>query len=55
MKKLYYAVPKEEIEVVKKNCLSNENYKDIFDLIGNCYPWHSSWMMFSIGGEPNYK
>ena len=52
--KLYYAVPKEEVEVVKKNCLSNENYRDIFDLIGNCYPWHSSWMMFSIGGEPNY-
>ena len=52
--KLYYAVPKEEVEVVKKNCLSNENYKDIFDFISNCYPWHSAWMFNSIGGEPNY-
>ena len=52
--KLYYAVPKDEVEVVKKNCFSNDSYKDIFELIGNCYPWHSSWMVHSIGGEPNY-
>jgi hypothetical protein len=48
------AIPKEEVEVVKKNCFSNDIYKDIFELIGNCYPWHSSWMVNSIGGEPNY-
>ena len=48
------AIPKEEVEVVKKNCFSNNIYKDIFELIGNCYPWHSSWMINSIGGEPNY-
>ena len=51
---IYYALPKEEIEIVKKNCLSNDSYKDIFELIGNCYPWHSSWMIRSIGGEPKY-
>ena len=52
--KLYYAVPKDEVEVVKKNCFSYDSYKDIFEFIGNCYPWHSSWMVHSIGGEPNY-
>lgn len=52
--KLYHAVPKDEVKVVKKNCFSNDSYKDIFELIGNCYPWHSSWMVHSIGGEPNY-
>ena len=51
---IYYALPKEEIEIVKKNCLSNDSYKDIFELIGNCYPWHSSWMINSIEGEPKY-
>ena len=48
------AIPNEEVEIVKRNCFSNNSYKDIFDLISNCYPWHSSWMVNSIGGEPNY-
>ena len=52
--KLYYVVPKEELEAVKKNCFSNDSYEDIIEFIGSCYPWHSSWMVHSIGGEPNY-
>ena len=50
----YHVVPKEELEAVKKNCFSNDSYEDIIEFIGSCYPWHSSWMVHSIGGEPNY-
>ena len=52
--KLYHVVPKEELEAVKKNCFSNDSYEDIIEFIGSCYPWHSSWMAHSIGGEPIY-
>ena len=52
--KLYYVIPKEELEAVKKNCFSNDSYEDIIEFIGSCYPWHSSWMAHSIGGEPIY-
>ena len=52
--KLHYVIPKEELEAVKKNCFSNDSYEDIIEFIGSCYPWHSSWMAHSIGGEPNY-
>jgi len=44
----YHVVPKEELEAVKKNCFSNDSYEDIIEFIGNCYPWHSTWMINSI-------
>ena len=37
----------EEIKNIKKNCLSKNNYKDIFELVKNCYFWHSSWVIES--------
>ena len=49
-----YIIPEKEVQFIKKNCLNKSNYKDVFDLIANCYPWHSSWMVNSITGELNF-
>jgi len=41
-------IPEREIQLVKENCLKNSSYEDVFDLIANCYPYHSAWMFNSI-------
>ena len=41
-------IPESEIRFVKENCLKNSSYEDTFDLIANCYPYHSAWMFNSI-------
>jgi len=43
-----YKIPEKEIQIVKENCLKNLGYKDVFDLVANCYPYHSTWMFNSI-------
>ena len=41
----------EEFKIIKKNCFNQKNYKNIFELVTYCYPWHSSWIINSITGN----
>ena len=43
----------EEIKNIKKNCLSKNNYNNIYELVRNCYFWHSSWVhsSWAIGSK----
>ena len=34
-----------KISNIKKNCFSKDNYKDITDLVRNCYYWYSSLVL----------
>ena len=46
--RLYEDIPPindEEISNIKKNCFSKDNYKDITDLVRNCYYWYSSLVL----------
>ena len=46
--RLYEDIPPindEEISNIKKNCFSKDSYKDITDLVRNCYYWYSSLVL----------
>ena len=38
---------------IKQNCFSKSNYKNLEDLVRNCYFWHSSLFMDSQWGLQN--